>query len=96
MILMIRGMVYLREDTCPKCMSERSLDLYDEYNKRAYFSVMLDQHKTDKLLSRRLYYFKCSKCGEEFNIDWSNPSRIPVPLNNKKISVFLQDYAATR
>ena len=92
---MIRGMTYLREDTCPSCMMERALDIYDEHDKRAYFQVMLDKSKTDKLLSRRFYYFKCSNCGKTFDIDWSGSSRIPIPLNDKKKKAFLREYAAT-
>lgn len=89
---LIRGMVYLREDTCPICQAERSLELYDNNDNRAYFSNILDQDRLEKLHYKRYYYIKCSNCKREFQIDWSYPNHIPVPLLGNKLQYFLEDY----
>ena len=90
---MIKGMQYEREDTCPICRAKRSLDLYDSYDKRIYFSNILDRNKLDKLHSKKLYYIKCCNCGTKFKINWSKPNHIPVPLLGKEIKYFLEDFS---
>lgn len=90
---MIRGVTYDREDTCPNCKRKRALELYDKNDKPGYFSLMLDRGELSRLHSRQFYYFKCSMCGKEYRIDWSNENRIPVPLLGNKLKYFLEDYA---
>lgn len=89
---MIHGVVYDREDTCPKCKRKRALEIYDKNNKPGYFSMILDKNIIERLHSRPFYYMKCTACGEEFRIDWSQSNRIPVPLLGNKLKYFLEDY----
>lgn len=92
---MIRGVTYDREDTCPACKRKRALDLYDRNDKPAYFPIILDRGQLERLNNRTFYYFKCSMCGQEFRIDWSNDNRIPVPLLGNKLRYFLEDYISS-
>lgn len=89
---MIRGVTYDREDTCPKCRKQRALEIYDKNNHPGHLSLLLDRNQTDKLQQRQFYYLKCTICGEEYRIDWSNQNRIPVPLLGNKLKYFLEDY----
>lgn len=89
---MIRGVIYDREDTCPKCKRKRALELYDKYNKPGRFTIMLDRNDFRPLHIRSFYYMKCTHCGQEYRIDWSNENRIPVPLLGNKFRYFLEDY----
>ena len=92
---MIHGVTYDREDTCPICKRKRSLELYDKNDRPGLFSVMLDRGQLDRLHSRPFYYMKCTICGEQFRIDWSQPNRIPVPLLGNKLRYFLEDYMSS-
>lgn len=89
---MIKGVTYDREDTCPKCKRKRALEIYDKNNHPGRLSLLLDRNETEKLQQRQFYYLKCTMCGEEFRIDWSNPNRIPIPLLGNKLKYFLEDY----
>lgn len=89
---MIQGITYDREDTCPDCKRKRALELYDKNNNPIHFSLILDRGELDRLHNRALYYFKCSMCGKEYRIDWSQENRIPVPLIGNKLKYFLEDY----
>ena len=89
---MVRGVIYDREDTCPNCKRKRALDLYDKFGKPARFPLMLDRNDFRQLHFRQFYYMKCSECGQEYRIDWSNDNRIPVPLLGNKFRYFLEDY----
>lgn len=92
---MIRGVIYDREDTCPECRRQRSLELYDKNDRPAWFTLILDRNEIDKLYSRQLYYFKCKQCGKEFRIDWGQDNRIPIPLLGNKLESFLNDYCGS-
>ena len=91
---MIRGVVYDREDTCPECKKKRALEIYDKNDKPGYFSMILDKNITQRLHAshRPFYYFRCTVCGKEFRIDWSQSNRIPVPLLGYKLDHFMEDY----
>lgn len=89
---MIRGVFYDREDTCPDCRKQRALEIYDRNNKPGYLSMILDRNQLERLKSRPFYYLKCSMCGKEYRIDWSQENRIPVPLIGNKLKNFLEDY----
>lgn len=89
---MINGVTYDREDTCPVCRRKRALEIYDKNNNPGRFSLILDRGELERLHQRTFYYFKCTICGKEFRIDWSNHNRIPVPLIGDKLKFFLEDY----
>ena len=89
---MIRGIIYDREDTCPNCKRKRALDLYDKNNRPARFPLLLDRNEIDRLYKKQYYYFKCSMCGKEYRIDWTQPNKIPIPLLGNKFKYFLEDY----
>lgn len=92
---MIRGVSYDREDTCPQCRRKRALEIYDKYNKPGYFSIILDRNQLDRFLNKQFYYMKCTMCGKEYRIDWSQENRIPKPLIGNKLKYFLEDYTSS-
>lgn len=89
---MINGVFYDREDTCPICKRKRALEIYDKNNKPGYFTMILDRNILERFHSKQFYYMKCTACGEEFRIDWTQPNRIPVPLFGLKLKHFMEDY----
>lgn len=83
----------IREDTCPDCMSERSLELYDRYNNPLRFSYLLDRNALQYIDNRKLSHFKCKKCGNVFHIKWTGDNRnIPRPLLAIKIRDFMANF----
>lgn len=89
---MTNGVFYDREDTCPICKRKRALEIYDKNDKPGYFSMILDKNIIERLHSRQFYYLKCTVCGQEFRIDWTQKNRIPIPLLGNKLKYFLEDY----
>lgn len=83
----------LREDTCPDCETERSLELYDRYNNPLRFSHLLDRNALCYLDNKKLSHFKCKKCGKVFHIKWTGDKRnIPRPLQDIRISDFMTNF----
>lgn len=75
---------FKRHDNCINCNSDRSIELYDVYNKPVNYSYFLDNISRidiDCFNKRELSYMKCKKCGKIYNINWVNG--IPEPLINK-------------
>ena len=89
---MVNGVTYDREDTCPECKRKRALEIYDKNNRPGYLSMILDKNEPERFLSKPFYYLKCTACGKEYRIDWSQDNRIPVPLLGNKLKYFLEDY----
>lgn len=80
----------IREDTCPECWSERSLELYDRYNNPLRFTHILDRGALDCINNKKLSHFKCKKCNKVFHIKWTGKNRnIPRPLQDIKIRDFM-------
>lgn len=84
-------MIKNREDKCPECKTERSLELYDIDDHPLRFNYLLDSDNTTRLHDKKCSYFLCRRCKTEFPIDWINPD-IPRPLTNTKIDDFLRNY----
>lgn len=84
-------MIKARNDECPICGSERSLECYDMKNKPIRFTLFIDNKNFDRLKHRALSYMKCRKCGSVFNIDW-NDNGEPYPLTERKLNDFMLKY----
>lgn len=83
----------IREDTCPVCDTERSLELYDRYNNPLRFSHLLDRDALRYLDNKKLSHFKCKKCGKTYHIKWTGDERtIPRPLQDIKIHDFMANF----
>lgn len=83
----------LREDTCPECGCERSLELYDRYNNPVRFSHLLDRDALRYLENKKLSHFKCNNCHKTFQIKWTGDRRnIPRPLQDIKIYDFMSNF----
>ena len=89
---MIKPIIHLRQDDCPICNAKRSMELYDRYNKPLYLSMILDTNQIKKINTKRLYYFKCRRCGRIFDIDWNSNRDIPYPLSDNKKNQFIKYY----
>lgn len=82
----------LREDTCLLCNSTKSLECYDVNNRPVGFTNLLETNKIEYINNRELSHIKCSKCGKQFMLNWSNKN-IPRPLIYKAVlQEFLENY----
>ena len=75
---------FKRQDHCIECHSDRSIEIYDEYDKPinySYYLDTIDKRKSDTFDRRPLCYMKCRKCWVEYQITWEN--KIPEPMINK-------------
>lgn len=78
-------LVFIREDTCPVCKSERTLEIYNQYNKPCYYSTYLDKRHNgslDLFEPRVGYvsYIRCDRCRTKFIIEWVENYTHPRPL----------------
>ncbi len=81
-------MYHNHHERCPKCNSLDSLSLYDNRNKEYNYQLILDTHDVSLLKKNSFRYFKCNKCKEVFNIDWT--WCVPVPLDESKVDKFIE------
>lgn len=87
-------MTRVRNDTCPHCNSERTIEGYDMKDRPIRFTLYMDNGNTDRLKDKSLSHFKCRRCGSIFNIDWTDPDN-PRPLSDIKMSDFIRKYNNT-
>jgi len=87
----IKTISFKRQDHCVKCNADRSIELYDIYDKPINYSYFLDRLNSvslDSFNRRELSYMQCKKCGVVYDITWEN--KIPEPLINKNtLFIFL-------
>lgn len=75
----------IRADRCMECNSDRSIELFDIYDKPVNYSYLLDLLErnnidiNEKLNNRQLSYMQCRKCGKVYCIDWRDRN-YPVPV----------------
>lgn len=81
----------LRNDHCPVCDSDRSLEVYDMKNRPVRFTLFIDGGNLDRLKTKSLSYLKCRKCGAIFKIDWEG-NESPYPLTDQKMNDFIVKY----
>src|SRR5699024_4584466 len=81
----------LRNDHCPVCDSDRSLEVYDMKNRPVRFTLFIDGGNLDRLKTKSLSYLKCRKCGAVFKIDWEG-NESPYPLTDQKMNDFIVKY----
>lgn len=89
---MIVPIYYTREDTCPLCNKEKSLEIYDKFNNPIRFSTILDFGELERLKSKQLRYMRCKNCESEFEIDFTGQDRIPKALEKSKREEFIRNY----
>lgn len=75
---------HLRADRCPICNSDRTLELYDMNNRPIRLSAMIDFNRLDNLEGRKLSHFRCIKCKNTFDLDWTIDKSCPHPLYSEK------------
>lgn len=76
MSTMIKPFYYEREDTCPICKSERSIEAYTYTDKPLNMSLAIDRKVS--LKNKGIAYLKCKNCKEQFFPKWI--SDIPIPM----------------
>lgn len=75
----------IRPDKCMECGTNRSIEIYDIFDKPINYSYLVDLHETkninimERLNNRTLSYMKCKRCGKIYCIDWREPD-YPVPV----------------
>ena len=85
---MIRPIQYDRQDTCPLCKSERSIEGYTVYNKPVHLSLAIDKRKDVR--DRQILFLKCTKCNTEFFPRWING--YPTPMVESNFIDFINGY----
>lgn len=87
---------HIRQDTCPYCYTDKSIELYDKNGNGIRFPYLLDMNRPDLLDIRQIYYGECKKCHQRFLLDWTNSDRIPVPLSNINMLNYMEHYNKSR
>ena len=86
MSMMIKPFYYEREDTCPICKSERSIEAYTYTDKPLNMSLAIDRKVS--LKNKGIACLKCKNCKEQFFPKWI--SDIPIPMMD--IEYFMNGY----
>lgn len=83
---MIKIMHKIRPDKCMECNTDRSIELFDMYDRQVNYSYLIDQYEKGIILdsmerfdNRQLSYMMCKKCGKVYCIDWRD-IHLPVPV----------------
>lgn len=90
-------MIFNREDHCPLCGNDRSIEVFTITNRPMYFSLILDRYEKDKSVINRLdtvmlSYMECLRCKEKFKIQWT-PNGVPKPLaHNLSLKIFMDNF----
>ena len=77
----------IRADKCMECNTERSIEIFDIFDKPINYSYLLDLLDTkdidinEKINNRQLSYMQCRRCGKVYCIDWRN-RKYPVPVRS--------------
>ena len=75
----------IRPDKCMECNTERSIEIFDVFDKPINYSYLLDLLESknidvnERLNNRQLSYMQCRRCGKIYCIDWRNRN-YPVPV----------------
>ena len=77
---MIKPFTYDREDTCPQCKSERSIEAYDYNGNPLKLSLSIDRGVPIK--QKNISYLKCKNCKAEFFPNWV--TEYPTPMTDVK------------
>lgn len=86
-----------REDHCPICNSDRSIEIFTIANKPMLFPILLDRYEKDKSVINRLdtvmlSHMECIKCKKKFKIQWGVDS-IPRPLAyDMLLKIFMDNF----
>lgn len=82
---MIKIFSKIRADKCMECNSDRSIEMFDVFDRPVNYSYLLDLLETknidvnEKFNNRQLSYMQCRRCGKVYCIDWRNKD-YPVPV----------------
>ena len=79
-----------RSDKCSVCKKDRSLELYNVYDKPLYLSDAIDNSTTKSLVRMNARYFQCKNCGLQFPILWVGEN--PIPLELSTYDLFFESY----
>ena len=75
----------IRPDKCMECNTERSIELFDIFDRPVNYSYLLDLIESkninidEKFNNRQLSYMRCKRCGKVYCIDWRTKN-YPVPV----------------
>lgn len=85
---MINPIQYDREDTCPSCRNERSLEAYDVNNQSLKLSLSIDRKRD--MSNINVAYLQCKSCKKRFFPKWI--SKYPSPMSNDDYVLFINGY----
>lgn len=86
---MIKPFEYEREDTCPICGSERSIEAYTYNDNPIRLSLAID--KGVSVHNKNIKYLKCKACKKEFFPKWV--SEYPSPMTDVSFEFFMNGYS---
>ena len=86
--IMIKPFTFDREDTCPSCKSERSIEAYDYNDRSLRLTLSIDTNRSIKY--RNIKYLKCRKCGKRFFPKWN--TEYPTPMSEDSFELFMNGY----
>ena len=93
----IEPMIFLPYNYCPNCKTN-SIEIYSWHNYAQKYQKVLDfakiNHRLPDVLDKYgIYTMRCSRCGKEYKIDWSDGIPRPI-INNFDTVLFMNRFMA--
>lgn len=86
----MKPIILQRSDTCPKCNTSKSLEIYNSKNKPLYYSSLLDKKVDLKNRLIDISYIECKHCHSRFFPRWQDG--VVRPMDNISYSDFMAQY----
>lgn len=84
---------FLRPDICPNC-GEQSLELYNRYDDSMRLTDAIENKEEDILQKLNARYFRCTRCGADYPINWVFGK--PIPLTNSTFDIFFSQFKSCK
>lgn len=92
---LIKPFILERDDYCTNCRTQKTIELYNIYDKPMRYSNLLsfaNNINLDSVLDKTvLSYMKCKKCGKIYKICWKDHKPAPM-VCDPVFDDFMQNY----
>ena len=89
------AVIVKREDFCPCCKKERSIECYNNKGEPINYSIYLDKRDSGNIVEFKnkgyITNMSCTRCRTKFIIDWTRPFPRPLLFNGFYKS-FMKNY----
>ena len=86
----MKPIIITRSDTCPKCNTSKSLEIYNSKGTPLHYSNLLDKKEDLKNKLVDIAYIECKKCHAKYFPRWQDG--VVRPMDDLSYSDFMAQY----